>query len=1023
METRLGGEARLFYGMGMGSVDLRAVGKRSLEWDPNDWRWDGDLFIASPLNSNQSNYQSRQFFPIGGPGIPITGGSSNSSSSCSDEVNLGSDKGERELEKRRRVVVVEDDNLEDESGNLTLKLGGHELQINQREVGNWDGTSGKKTKLLGTSSNRAICQVEDCGADLSNAKEYHRRHKVCEMHSKASRALVANVLQRFCQQCSRFHALQEFDEGKRSCRRRLAGHNKRRRKTQPDAAVNSSSLNDAQASGYLLISLLRILTNMHSNKSDNTNDQDLLSLLLRSLASHDGLQGDKNIYELLQESQNLLNSGSSTGNSEMVSALLSNSHQGLSRPMQNNLPVSTSEAPQRGLSVEDARPQVMQTTTSQNLSTILAIKDNASPYSEARDISGGRSKLNNFDLNDAYVDSDDCIEDVERSPVPLGLGTAALEFPSWVQQDSHQSSPPQTSRNSDSASTQSPSSSSGETQSRTDRIVLKLFGKEPSDFPFVLRAQILDWLSHSPTDIESYIRPGCVVLTIYLRLCNSAWEELQCDLTSSLSRLMDASDDDTFWTTGWLYTRMQHQIAFMYNGQVVAETSLPLKNDTYSTIQSIKPIAVSMSEGAQFLVKGFNLKRPSTRLLCALEGNYLVEEATEELLDSLDSPEGHDELHFRNFSCSIPAVTGRGFIEVEDNGLSSSFFPFIVAEKDVCSEIRTLERSIELPETDDIQGESAQIEARNQALDFVHEMGWLLHRNHLKSRLGHLDPNSGLFPLGRFKWLMEFSMDHDWCAVVKKLLDILLDGTVGAGEHPFLKPALSEMGLLHRAVRRNSRSLVECLLKYVPENVTDELRSELSSLVGGDENFLFRPDVAGPAGLTPLHVAAGRDGSEDVLDALTDDPGKVGVEAWKSARDSTGFTPEDYARLRGHYSYIHLVQKKINRTAVTGHVVVDIPAYVPECNINQKQNEQQQQPASFQIGNSETRPIQRPCRLCDQKLAYGNANSYLLYRPAMLSMVAIAAVCVCVALFFKSSPEVLFVFRPFRWELLDYGSS
>lgn len=30
----------------------------------------------------------------------------------------------------------------------------------------------------------------------------------------------------------RFHPLSEFDEGKRSCRRRLAGHNRRRRKTQ-----------------------------------------------------------------------------------------------------------------------------------------------------------------------------------------------------------------------------------------------------------------------------------------------------------------------------------------------------------------------------------------------------------------------------------------------------------------------------------------------------------------------------------------------------------------------------------------------------------------------------------------------------------------------------------------------------------------------------------------------------------------------------------------------------------------------
>ncbi|KAH9326070.1 hypothetical protein KI387_006248, partial [Taxus chinensis] len=31
-----------------------------------------------------------------------------------------------------------------------------------------------------------------------------------------------------------FHPLEEFDEGKRSCRRRLAGHNKRRRKAQPE---------------------------------------------------------------------------------------------------------------------------------------------------------------------------------------------------------------------------------------------------------------------------------------------------------------------------------------------------------------------------------------------------------------------------------------------------------------------------------------------------------------------------------------------------------------------------------------------------------------------------------------------------------------------------------------------------------------------------------------------------------------------------------------------------------------------
>ncbi|KAM6587445.1 hypothetical protein CsatA_010050 [Cannabis sativa] len=82
------------------------------------------------------------------------------------------------------------------------------------------------------SAHSPRCQAEGCNADLSHAKHYHRRHKVCEFHSKASTVIAAGLTQRFCQQCSRFHILSEFDNGKRSCRKRLADHNRRRRKTQ-----------------------------------------------------------------------------------------------------------------------------------------------------------------------------------------------------------------------------------------------------------------------------------------------------------------------------------------------------------------------------------------------------------------------------------------------------------------------------------------------------------------------------------------------------------------------------------------------------------------------------------------------------------------------------------------------------------------------------------------------------------------------------------------------------------------------
>ncbi|KAJ9567516.1 hypothetical protein OSB04_003482 [Centaurea solstitialis] len=86
----------------------------------------------------------------------------------------------------------------------------------------------KQTRIAGSPS--PVCQVLGCNKSLVSCKDYHKRHKVCEIHSKTAKVIVKGVEQRFCQQCSRFHLLSEFDDGKRSCRKRLADHNERRRK-------------------------------------------------------------------------------------------------------------------------------------------------------------------------------------------------------------------------------------------------------------------------------------------------------------------------------------------------------------------------------------------------------------------------------------------------------------------------------------------------------------------------------------------------------------------------------------------------------------------------------------------------------------------------------------------------------------------------------------------------------------------------------------------------------------------------
>lgn len=52
------------------------------------------------------------------------------------------------------------------------------------------------------------------------------------------------------------------------------------------------------------------------------------------------------------------------------------------------------------------------------------------------------------------------------------------------------------------------------------------------------------------------------------------------------------------------------------------------------------------------------------RILCALEGMYLVQQSCSELMDGCGSLSESDKGQSLSFPCSIPNVMGRGFIEV-----------------------------------------------------------------------------------------------------------------------------------------------------------------------------------------------------------------------------------------------------------------------------------------------------------------------------------------------------------------------
>lgn len=138
------------------------------------------------------------------------------------------------MENKMKGEVVGEEEDDDEEDDDTLGLGSGEEDNKKKKVSGRKGSSGG-------GSMQPSCQVDNCSTDMTYAKPYHRRHKVCEFHAKAPVVVLAGLQQRFCQQCSRFHELLEFDETKRSCRRRLAGHNERRRKSSYDSPGEGSA--------------------------------------------------------------------------------------------------------------------------------------------------------------------------------------------------------------------------------------------------------------------------------------------------------------------------------------------------------------------------------------------------------------------------------------------------------------------------------------------------------------------------------------------------------------------------------------------------------------------------------------------------------------------------------------------------------------------------------------------------------------------------------------------------------------
>lgn len=998
-------------------------------WSPKLWDWDTVRFVAKPLDADQKKTQEPP---------PVAAAS----------VSAGDEDDER----------------------LRLNLGGGLTSVAAEEP----AVVSRPTKRVRSgspgSSAYPMCQVDNCKEDLSNAKDYHRRHKVCELHSKSTKALVAQQMQRFCQQCSRFHPLSEFDEGKRSCRRRLAGHNRRRRKTQPDDVASRLILpgdRDNRSNGHIdIFNLLAAVARAQGKTEDKSiscsplpDKEQLLQILskinslplpvdlaakLHNLASLNRKVPDQMSTDhpeklngrTSQSTMDLLAVLSATlaPSSPDAQAILSqrSSHSSDSGKSKINChdqasgPNLQKRSPQEFPSVggdrsstsyqspmEDLDCQVQETRVNLPLQLFSSSPENDSPPK----LSSSRKYFSSDSSNPIEDRSPSSSPPVVQKLFPMQTMaetvksekiSASREINAHVDSSrihgcnmpfdlfrgsnkgndagSTQSVPNQAGYTS-SGSDHSPSSLNSNVQDRTGRIMFKLFEKDPSHLPGTLRTQIFNWLSNSPSEMESYIRPGCVILSVYVSMPSAAWEQLQDNLLQHLSSLVQSSASD-FWRSGRFLVHTGRQLASHKEGKF--RLSKSWRTWCSPELISVSPLAIVGGQETSLLLKGRNLGNLGTKIHCTYMGGY----TTKEVSGSTSHGTMYEEISLCGFKIhdASPGVFGRCFIEVE-NGLKGNSFPVIIADASICQELRILESVFDgKAKVSDVIAEDQSTDdgrprSKEEVLHFLNELGWLFQRKRTSSIPDYFD-----YALGRFKFLLTFAVDKNCSALTKKLLDMLIErnseGNEISGE---AMEMFCEIQLLHRAVKRRCRKMVNLLINY--------------SVIGSDgvsKKYIFPPNHVGPGCLTPLHLAACMSASDDLIDALTNDPQEIGLNSWNSLLDANGQSPYAYALMTNNQSCNMLVARKLAEK-LSGQI-------------------------SVAIGNgtsTEFEQSRKSCAKCVvaatryQKRVRGAQG--LLQRPYVHSMLAIAAVCVCVCLFLRGLPDIGSV-APFKWENLDFGT-
>lgn len=515
-----------------------------------------------------------------------------------------------------------------------------------------EGAPGKKrVRTARPAAGRARCQVTGCEADISELKGYHRRHRVCLRCANASVVILDGQNKRYCQQCGKFHILSDFDEGKRSCRRKLERHNNRRRRKPID--------------------------------SGGTVEKEIQGELISEDAAHDG-EADKDslcLSSQLIEREPLLES-------------------------------------------EDGHFSTLCSVPgSQNIQSDGIVSFVGSGEAQ---IDGGKND-SKYTLSSSYCDN----KSAYSSPCPTG------------------------------------------------RISFKLYDWNPAEFPRRLRHQIFQWLASMPIELEGYIRPGCIILTIFIAMPKFMWDKLLEDPASYVHNFV-AAPGKILSGRGNVLVYLNNMIfRVTEDGTSVMKVEVKMQAPK---LHYVHPNCFEAGKPMEFVACGSNLLRPKFRFLVSFAGKYLSYDY--HVVFPRGKIEGGTAGSLDHEFCKIyiphtePNAFGPAFIEVENDHGLSNFIPIFIGDKEICSEMKILQHRFDASlcskgsqffAKDPSDSCKVSVLGQTAFSEFILDIAWILKEPASENIQRSLTSSH----IQRFNCLLNFLIHNESTTILEKILQSL----------------------------------------------------------------------------------------------------------------------------------------------------------------------------------------------------------------------------------------------------------